>query len=224
MKRRADSSKWTLPLAVACLAAWPVPADAGVWLKAQVHYPVPTIDVGNEQPGVDAGLSFTSMANNAGLGFDIIYHYWPASPAYTAAFDRYLRMNRFETLAGSDWAFTALQMTVHGKLAVPVSERLSPWAQIGFGFYRLDWNLDQRRPEGTYAWVEGPVAGNTGNVPGFYAQLGFDWKISPGIAIGLDGTYHTLVSQGEGWASGTKLPNFSALTAGTYIQFGWIRR
>src|SRR5512134_3016610 len=96
----------------ACLAL-AAPAEAATtWIGAQLHVPVPARDIGDTQLGAGAGVTLTRMENAyVGIGVDLIHHYWPASAEYTAAFDRYLRSNRFEALEGSTWAFTALQVT-----------------------------------------------------------------------------------------------------------------
>ena len=212
----------TLMLTFACVA-FAVPAEARTaWVGAQLHFPVPARDVGDTQLGVDAGVTFTKMNNaHVGVGADLIYHYWPASAGYQAAFDRYLRSTRFEALDGSSWAFTALQVTTHVKLVAPAGRRYTPWLQVGAGAYRLNLNLDERRPEGTYAWVEGPGFSNISVVPGGYGGVGLDFHLSSPVVLGVDATFHHVRSRHKSWSGANDLPDFSAFTVGTHVLFGW---
>ena len=214
-----------LVLTVACIAL-AAPAQAGAtWVGAQLHFPVPAHDVGDTQLGVDAGVTITTMTSAyVGIGADMIYHYWPASTGYEAAFDRYLRTERMEALAGPDWALSAFQITGHVKLVAPAGERYAPWMQVGAGIYRLNLNLDQRRPDGTYAWVEGPGSGNIKVVPGVYGGVGLDFHLSSPVVLGVDATYHYVRSHERstwGWDGINDFPDFSALTVGMHALFGW---
>jgi hypothetical protein len=211
-----------LMLTVACLA-FAVHAQAGTtWVGAQLHFPVPARDVGDTQLGADAGVTLTEMKNaNVGVGADLIYHYWPASAGYRGAFDRYLRSTRFEALDGSTWAFTALQVTGHVKFVAPAGQRYAPWAQVGAGAYRLNRNLDEQRPEGTYSWVEGSRLGNISVVPGGYGGIGLDVRVSSAVVLGLDATFHYVRSRDKSWSGVNDLPDFSAFTVGTRVLFAW---
>ena len=155
---------------------------------------------------------------------DVIYHLWPASAGYTGAFDRYLRTERMEGLAGSDWALSALQFTGHVKLVAPVGERYTPWIQVGAGAYRLNFNLDQQRPAGTYAWVEGPGTGNFKVAAGGYGGVGLDFHVSTPLVVGVGATYHYVRSHEKstwGWGGINDLPDFSAFTIGAHVLYGW---
>lgn len=211
-----------LMLTFACLA-FAAPAEAGTtWVGAQLHFPVPARDIGDTQLGVGAGVTLTRMMNaHAGVGADLSYHYWPASAGYEAAFDRYLRSTRYEALEGSTWAFTTLQVTGHVKLVAPAGQRFAPWVQVGAGAYRLNRSLDERRPEGTYAWVTGPRLGNISIVPGWYGGVGLDFHVSSPVVLGLDATFHHLSSRDKSWSGVNDLPDFSAFTLGAHVLFGW---
>jgi hypothetical protein len=212
-----------LRLTFACLV-FAAPAEAGTtWVGAQLHFPVPARDIGDTQLGVGAGVTLTQMTNAyVGVGVDLNYHYWPASSGYVAAFDRYLRSERMEALKGSDWALSAFQITGHVKLVAPVGERYAPWMQLGAGIYRLNLNLDERRPRGTYAWVEG--LGNISVVPGGYGGVGLDFPVSSPVVLGVDATFHYVASHKKstwGWRGINDLPDFAAFTVGMHALFGW---
>jgi hypothetical protein len=211
----------TLMLAFACLT-FAAPSKAGTTLLgAQLQFPVPARDIGDTQLGVGAGVTLTKMKNeHVGIGANLIYHYWPASAGYEAAFDRYLRSARFEALDGSTLAFTALQLTGHVKLVAPASRRYAPWVQVGAGAYRLNRNLEEQRPEGTYAWVTGPGSGNISIVPGWYGGVGLDFHVCSPVVLGLDATFHYLRSREKSWSRVNDLPDFSAFTVGTHVLFG----
>ncbi len=211
-------------LALACLG-FAAPSDAGsTRLGAQLHFPMPTCDIGDTQLGVDAGVTLTHMENSqVGVGLDLIHHYWPASSSYEAAFDRYLRTSRMEALVGSGWALSALQMTAHVKLVAPTGERYSPWVKVGAGVYRLDLNLDPRRPEGTYAWLEGPGLGNIRAVAGGYGQVGLDFHASSPVVLGVDATLHYVQSGKRstfGFDGKNDMQDFTAFTVGMHALFG----
>ena len=211
-----------LLLMLACLGLAGTAEAGTAWVGAQVHFPVPARDVGDDQLGVDAGLTLTWMYNaNVGLGGDLVYHYWPASAGYEGAFDRYLRSARFESLEGSSWAFTAFQVTGHVRFEAPAWQRLAPWAQVGLGAYRLNRNLDERRPAGTYAYVIGPSLGNVTVAPGWYGTIGLDFHHSAPVVPGLEATFHYLWSHANPPYGGSALPNFSAFTVGAHVSFGW---
>lgn len=210
-------------LTFACVAS-AAPAAAGTtWLGAQLYFPAPARDIGDTQLGVDAGVTLTQMKNAyVGVGADLIYHYWPASSGYEAAFDRYLRTERMEALEGSDWALSAFQITGHVKLVAPAGERYAPWMKVGAGIYRLNLNLDQRRPEGTYAWAEG--LGNISVVPGGYGGVGLDFHVSSPVVLGVDATFHYVRSRQKstwGWGGMNDLQDFSAFTVGMHALFRW---
>lgn len=202
-------------------------ASAGaeaLWIGPQLGFPVPARDVGGHELGIGTGVTVTVMNSpHVGYGVDLLYHYWPASAGYKAAFDDHLRRTRFETIDSETWAFSAFQATVHMKLIVPLSRRFSPWVRIGGGLYRLDRHLEKASREGVYAWVEGADDINTGVVPGWYTSAGFDYRACSDVAIGLDVSYHDVFSQYEGpsWSVDKHIPGFSVFTVGTHVLFGW---
>lgn len=214
-----------LTLALACLF-YAAPTEAGtMWLGAQLSFPVPARDIGDSQLGMGAGVTITSMQSAyVGIGADLAYHYWPASPGYEAAFNRYLMTERLEALSGSDWALSALQITGHVKLAVPASERYAPWMKVGAGVYRLNLNLDQRWPAGTYAQVLGSGLSTIKVVPGAYGAIGLDVHSSSPVVLGADAAFHYVASHEKstlGRGGINDLQDFSAFTVGVHAQFGW---
>ena len=213
-----------LMLAIGCIVL-ASPAEGGtMWIGAQMHFPVPARDIGSAQLGASAGVNVTYMGNAyIGVGADLVYHYWPASPGYVAAFDRYLRTERMEALLGSDWALSAQQLTGHVRLAMPAAGRCMPWMQIGAGLYRLNYNLDERWPAGTYAQVLGPTLSKSRNVSGGYGAVGLDVHTSPRMVLGVDAAFHYVASYQKstwGWTGITDLQDFAALTAGVHAKFG----
>ncbi len=190
--------------------------EAGPYLA----FPVPARDVGGSQLGVDAGASLSTLSSEGmGVGIDFAYHYWPASSGYRAAFDRYLRSNRLESLDGSEWACSVFQLTGHLRYELSLPGAGRPWLQVGAGAYRVDYNLDERRPAGTYSWVVGRGLGNSRLVGGGYVGSGLDMRVSPGVSLGLDATYHYLWMRHQGWGP-NDLPDFSVVTIGTHVLFG----
>lgn len=204
-----------LALILMCLAAETSARDGTIWLGPEVSFPVPARDLGDDQLGIDAGMTLTVMRNTyVGTGVDLVHHYWPASPGYRAAFDRYLRRTRFQTIESTTWAFTALQLTVHVKLVAPVSDHYSPWVQVGAGLYRLDRNLGPPNWENSSTRVL-YHPGDIAMVPGGYARVGFDVRTGSRWTAGFMATFHYIGSEHE------DIPDFSALNAGTRLQFGW---
>jgi hypothetical protein len=213
-----------LMLAITCLVFTPPAEAATTWLGAQLDFPVPASDVGNAQLGLGGGVTVTAMEYTyVGTGFDLAYHYWPASSGYEAAFDRYLRTERLEALAGSDWALSALQLTGHVKLVVPAGKRYVPWMQVGAGVYRLNLNLDQRWPADVYARALGPGLSTIRLVPGGYGAIGLDVHSSSPVVFGVDATLHYIASHqksGWGWGGINDVQDFSAITVGAHAMFG----
>lgn len=198
------------------------PALAGTTIGVHLDFPVPAGDVGSSELGVGAGVTFTTMKNPyVGIGADLIHHYWPASPAYVDVFDRYLRSSRFQTLQGSTWALSALQLTAHVKIVAPIDPRYTPWATLGGGVYRLNFNLDERTFPGTYAWVVDPNRTDVPIVPGGYAGAGVDIHLTGNIAMGLNATWHYVRSRETESLGSNDLPDFSAWTMGMRVMVGW---
>jgi hypothetical protein len=101
-----------------------------------------------------------------------------------------------------------------------MGQHSAPWVQFGAGGYRIDLNLDEQTREGTYASVTGPRLGNVRVVPGWYGGVGFDFPVSPRVALGLDATYHYLWSRDKSWTGRNDMPDFSAWTVGMRVLFG----
>ncbi len=200
----------------AALLALAMGADAkGLWIGPKLAFPVPARDIGDAQLGLDAGVTFDYLQDAyGGVGVDLIYHYWPASPSYKAAFDNYLASTRSEVIDGSTWAFSALQATVHAKLVAPIVGQHRPWVQIGIGAYRIDRNLTENWVGSTFIIVPGNHS-NISTVPGWYGSVGFDVRTGPNTLVGLGAEYHHL------WLGTEEGPEFSAITVGTHLLFGW---
>jgi hypothetical protein len=211
-----------LVLTVACLVVAAPAVAASASLGAELHVPTATHDIGDSQLGVDAGGTCTLMLNRyVGLGGDVVHHYWPASPGYTAAFDRHLRRTLFESLETTDWAITALQVTGHVRLVAPAVLRCVPWIQAGAGTYRLDRNLVERKTADTYAWVLGRRLENVVSVPGVNGTLGLDYRGGLPVVVGLDATLHRVWSHDQDWFGDKDMPDFSALTVGAHVLYQW---
>ena len=213
----------TIAFTFACLAFTTRAEAAGIWLGPQIAFPLPGRCSADNQLGVDAGLTFSRMENPyAGFGADVIYHYWPVSQAYKANFDQFLSRTRYQVIDGSSYAFHALQMTGHVRLAAPVFERHLVWVRVGVGFYRVNRNLEAPSWEGSPIKVIGLRAGNITVVPGGYGAIGFDLRPNRGTGIGLDANFHQLWSGSEPGVFGDREipPNFSTFTLGMHVLFG----
>ena len=203
-----------LALTFACLAMASGAEARDGWLGVQLAFPVPARDIGDTQLGIDVGVTFNQMQNPyVGFGLDVAYHYWPASPDYKAAFDRYLRNTRFEVIDASTWAFSALQVTTHLRVWAPMLAPRGPWVQVGGGMYRVNRNLAGSNRDGVYAYVIGGPS-NIQVVPGGYASVGYDFPVGSRWLVGFDANCHHVWSEHEG------MRNFTAFTAGTHILFG----
>lgn len=212
----------TLALAIAC-ASVPGRVEAGPTLvRMQLNFPLPVQDVGSDRSGLGGGVSVTHMNTPfVGVGADLLAHDWPASAGYRESFDRYLRSTRFETIRGTQWGFTALQMTAHVRFALHETRRLAPWLQIGAGAYRLDLNLNEVKTADTYAWVEGGERNDFWVVAGGYGEAGADLHVSSRVMVGLDATFHYVFSRRESLFWDDPAPDFRALTLGTHFTYGW---
>jgi len=195
---------------------------AGLSIGPSLAFPIAGRDVGHEPRGVDAGITLDKRDSpHFSYGLDIAYHYWPASPGYMAAYDRYLR-SWFQTFDGPNWAFSAIQVSGYLRFIRPSAGGNSSWAQIGAGLYRLNRNLAD--PDWTDATIlvigRGPQ--RIMALPGFQAGVGVDFRASPTMILGLNATYHILISDSElgVFEDSVHLPGFSALTVGTYLRFG----
>ena len=213
---RATSPLRILSLTLVCLAIACSAKAKNVWFGPQLSFPVPAGDIGDAPLGIDAGVTLNNMkSSHGGVGVDLIFHYWPASPEYKAAFDRYLRDTRFQVIDDSIWAFSAIQFTAHVKLVAPMSDRRGAWVQIGAGVYRLNRNLADPNWDNSVVRLLGPPPSNIALVPGWYTSVGFDFQTGSNTALGLEADYHRLTSEH------TRIPGFSAFTVGTHILFGW---
>jgi len=166
--------------------------------------PLPAAGVGAMEPGISAGLTFDAAGRLFPVvGFDLAYHYWPASPGFKDDFDALLQ-GRGQAIDAATWAFSAFQATLHVKVAAPVSRRFSPWIKAGAGAYLVDRNLT-----GLVAMARVTTA------PGAYGSIGVDVPVSPRVTLGLDGTCHRL------WSKDDLGSDFVALEAGAHVLFGF---
>lgn len=206
----------------ACIAIATSAEARSIWFGPSIAFPIPAADVGESQLGVDLGLTLHSMeSSHVGVGLDLVYHYWPASPEYTAAYDRYLR-GWLQTIDSPTWSFSAIQVSGHLKFIGPTIRGHAPWAQIGGGFYRVNRNLADPNWEGSVMTVLGGGPNRIVVVPGWYGSIGVDFRTSPTMVLGLNATYQRLSAESEPsvWGDEIAIPGFSAFTVGTQILFG----
>ena len=52
-------------------------------------------------------------------------------------------------------------------------------------------------------------------------ETGLDFHVSSAVVLGLDATFHDARSFEESWTGKNHLPDFSAFTVGTRVQYGW---
>jgi hypothetical protein len=212
-----------LAFTVACVAIVTSADAEGIWFGPQIAWPLPGSDVGDNQLGMDAGVTIYSMKKSSiGIGADVIWHYWPASPGYKADIDRYLSQTRYQVIDGSSWAFSALQMTGHVRLAVPMMVRHEAWMKVGAGVYRVNHHLEPPNWEGSPVRVINLSTDEIVWVPGGYGTIGIDVRTSSSTVFGVDASYHHLTRQSEPALLGgrAKLPSFSTFTMGLHVLFG----
>ena len=214
-----------LLIASALVLAAATSADArATRAVVQFGFPLAARDAGNSRLGVDAGASIETMpAAYYGFGLDLIYHYWPTSPDYRAAFDRYLSSTRFQVLDSSDWAFGALQVTPHLRLLAPEYARIRPWIELGGGLYWVDRNISDPNWDGAVISVRGVDWHDTVMLPGWTSSAGFDVRIGARTALGTDATFHEVGRQNAtgAWGDPVSLRPFRVWTVGTHVIFEW---
>jgi hypothetical protein len=69
--------------------------------------------------------------------------------------------------------------------------------------------------------VEGKGLGNTSIAPGWNAGAGIDYRSCTRVVLGLDATFHYVLSADKTWSKMNRMPDFTAFTAGTHVSFGW---
>jgi hypothetical protein len=168
-----------------------------------VSFPLTASSAGSDPMGIDVGVTFEdeTKQEHVVVGLDAIYHYWPASSEYKAAFDEHLTHTRSEVIDGSTWAFYAYQFGGHVKVVLPLGERLGPWAQIGGAIYTVDRNISPNEFD---------------LLPGWNGSFGFDVPTVGNAAISVCATYHRLIEQER-----NGIPDFEVWTIGTQIRIGW---
>lgn len=195
----------------------------GLSIGPSLAFPISAGDIGHEPFGADVGMTLDQRADqHFSYGLDVAYHYWPASPEYMGAYDRYLR-SWFQTFDGPTWAFSAIQFSGHLRFIRPSAGGNSTWIQIGAGFYRLDRNLadpDLTNAAGFVAIGASPT--HILATPGFNAAVGVDFRASRWIVLGLNATLHHILGDSEfgAFRDGVPVPGFTALTLGTHARFG----
>jgi len=193
-----------LTAALALLALATCAQASTAWFGPQVSYPLPARDVGDSEPGGSFGVTATEMHRpHVGAGLDVAWHYWPVSPEYKADYDRRLRNRYNRVIDGSEWAISAFQVTGHVKVVAPIGGRFTPWVKAGLGLYRVDTRVTGL--PGTRITLD----------PGWYGSAGFDLATGPGAVIGLHATMHQV------WMDDFYGRDFTAITAGTHVLFGW---
>lgn len=182
----------------------------------QLAWPVQSRDVG-DQLGMGVGVVLEEADGASSTGIDLVYHYWPASQKYQAAYDTYLRNYWYQAIDSPRWGFTAFQITPHVKITAPIAARHRPWVQIGGGLYRLNRSLASPDWTGSPIRIIGKGRSNITVVPGWTGSVGFDLQAGPRSIVGFDMTYHHLWPEEDNRG----IPAFSAYTVGTHFLFGW---
>lgn len=191
-----------LACTIACLSIAASAEAQTVEFGPKFAMPLPIRDVGDRELGISSGVTVTRLKNSwFGIGADIGYHYWPASSEFKAAYDALLRRQYFNLVSidESTWAFSAWQTTVHVKILAPSSGPAAPWLRIGGGLYFVNNNLK--------------VLGLVKPAPGYFAEVGVDFKSSGSMKLGLGATYHHLSTT---YAFGA---DFDAFTIGGRVLF-----
>jgi hypothetical protein len=213
-----------LTATLACLAmATAAHASRITSIAPQLGFPVPGRDVGSDQLGVSVGVALHDMESpHVGVGLDVVYHYWPASPGYKAAFNRYLSNTYLEELDSPTYAFQAIQVTPHVRVLARSTKTWSPWLQAGAGFYLVRHDLGKPTWTGNVT-VTGPGPDEVTVTPGWNLALGCDSRSGPRASVGLDITMHTLWAESSpGLLGGSaKIPAFVAISAGMHVLYGW---
>lgn len=188
---------------------------ADVWFGPKVGLPVPGRDVGGSPTGFAVGVTLQQMDTPyVGPGLDIVYHHWPASSGYRAAYERYLAFPYYRAIEGDEYAFSTVRISVHLKLVAPLRGAFRPWFRPGLGFYRIDRNLTAPDWEGSTSVYVGGGPRRVALVPGACIGAGFDVRRGERTMVGLHAEYHRLI------AEDADIPKFSALTVGAHLMFG----
>lgn len=190
-----------LPFVLVLAVATPARAEMRIEYGPVLAFPLPSDDIASTQLGVGAGGTITLMdKTNAGIGLDVVYHYWPVSADFKNAMDAGLIFLKIDS---DTWALSALQATMQVKFLLPRFAGVVPWCRLGAGYYRVDPNLEF---QGTRLH---PI-----DEPGFNVGTGFDRAAGPGMRIGLDATYHHL------WTSDDFPSDIRVFSVGMHVLFG----
>jgi len=219
-------------LAMAAVTAAPVRAGApggrpALLVGPEIAIPVPGIDVGRDQLGIDAGIVVdATVYRHVRVGFDLMYHYWPTDAAYKAAIDHFLYSEFLTAIDGAHYAFSAIQASPHVRFESSVGGGAWGWAQIGPGLYVVNHNLAPADWSGGWLQVLGPGMERTSPVFGIHLGVGLDGQPGPHTVLGVDATLHILPVEGDedlvfGSSPGmVHIPGFTALTLGAHVLFG----
>jgi hypothetical protein len=213
-----------LVTAVACLVlATRAHAERMIQVIPELGFPVPARDVGRDQLGVSAGVAIeVGAARHVRGGVEVLYHDWPASPAYKRAMDRYLTQSYGVVIDSRDFAFQATQVSPHVRLLAFPGRRWDPWLQAGMGLYSIRRNLTPADWSGTILIVSGPSPVRASVTAGWNLAVGCDPISSASTSAGIRVAMHSIWSESRPGPFGPgELPAFTAFEAGLHVAFGF---
>lgn len=155
-------------------------------------------------PGINVGAMATLMQDStAGVGVDVGYHHWPGSAGLDRYFDAALNGLGFMS-TGSRFTFSAIEATAHVKVVPPLRGPVGPWIQVGAGVYVVNRTLV----------LVGQSSHAITEEFGYKGGVGVDLRTSANAKLGLDASFHYLLSRAD---LGT---NLTVFTIGTHVLFG----
>ena len=200
-----------MALTLACLgAASNANAEArGFVYGPLIAYSIPTQDAADALvPRASYGVTGTFLESpRRGFGVDIAYHRWPASPDADRSLDQLLSFVAGESIVGSRTTVSIVQATLHGKFLAPEWGPVLPWMKVGAGVYRFNSKVALPIAALQAAGVR-VVTSDPDNISrefGYQFGAGLDLEIVPDTWLGLDASYHLIVTRG---------PFFSAFAIG----------
>jgi len=195
-----------VPVALALLLPTPDARAQGFQFGPEVAISVPTGDAGDvAELGFDVGLTGTYMVSPVvGIGGDFAYHSWAGSDDLNEATDLLLSALVGFPVTGSEWSWSALQMTLHMKLVAPTNGPVAPWFKGGLGLYNVKAKLE----------VLGESEAESESKLGFNVGAGIDFGTASTTTFGIAAAYHHIPTEDDFGA------NFTAFTVGVHVLFG----
>jgi opacity protein-like surface antigen len=202
----------SVPVALALLLPTPDARAQGFQFGPEVAVSIPTGDAGDvAELGFDVGLTGTYMVSPVvGIGGDFGYHSWAGSDDLNEATD--LLLSEYMTLllgypyvvTGSEWSWSAIQMTLHMKLVAPTNGPVAPWFKGGLGLYNVKAKLE----------ALGESEAENESKLGFNAGAGIDIGTASTTTFGIAAAYHHIPTEDDFGA------DFTAFTVGVHVRFG----